>query len=85
MTGRLECGGSTPLWFRGSPLSRKRQNPAWLLFLALWVGVVVGHGCHAGDHDDELRMTRPVHAPRSDVEDTSARNSSSATASNRSR
>ena len=31
---------------------------AWLLVLATWI--IVAHGCHAGDHDDELAIVPPT-------------------------
>jgi hypothetical protein len=33
---------------------------AWLVLLAGWV--ILAHGCHAGDHDDELAVV-PIKSP----------------------
>jgi hypothetical protein len=30
---------------------------AWVAVLATWL--ILAHGCHAGDHDDELVITWP--------------------------
>ena len=42
---------------RSQPRARAMVSPwrwAWLLMLATWV--IVAHGCHGGDHDDELSL-----------------------------
>lgn len=49
-----------PLWPRSGPLDfparpPRRPRRGWFFFGALLLAglVVVAHGCHAGDHDDE--------------------------------
>jgi hypothetical protein len=49
-------------WRRGLTWRSGSRPWHWLggLALALLVATVVGHGCHSGDHDDELRKQLSV-------------------------
>jgi hypothetical protein len=53
------AGGVSPRWRGGQPAAHAAGSPdrpffRWVVLLVLAAGLIFAHGCHAGDHDDEL-------------------------------